>query len=309
MDNDMATTWPLSTVESADKLDEKIKEVTRGAPPPPFAWRGQAVLDWQLQTTLDRQLLKTCLSLYEERLKFEKELLDAFAKEGKVYANEIEHLYLGNDRLTVLPLARHSGVPTRVLDWTSSPWVAAWFTCHEREHEESDAAIWWFSQGELDSILDASWDKWHVPLREHRTSTSKERDLTGMFKSECESWVTTLHYSIPFSRMQAQQAFMTVCGRLQRTHNDAIDELSKDKTITRGRIVIRGKCKPPILELLRTMNIHAQSLEYPGLDIVARKVGDRSPTPGPLRAATGTDDPGASLASYSTNTPDVWCIK
>jgi hypothetical protein len=41
-----------------------------------------------------------------------------------------------------LAIAQHHGLPTRVLDWTVSPQVAAHFATAEAEHYDKDGAIW-----------------------------------------------------------------------------------------------------------------------------------------------------------------------
>lgn len=65
---------------------------------------------------------------------------------------------------------------------------------------------------------------------------------------------------------------MTACGRLRKTHNEAIDKVPNNAQIERGRIVIPGHLKGDVLARLEEMNINATSLHYPALDIVARRI-------------------------------------
>jgi len=207
-------------------------------------------------------------------------MIAQFRSLAKPYASETEKRYLHGSVWTTLAFGRHAGLPTRLLDWTESPWVAAWFACHE----QSDGAIWWFAQKPLEDVLHPRWDGWGVPRRATVLHCEERRDLIDAFglneraleetafDPHGSAWVTKIHYGYPSPRMEAQQGFITTCGRLRKTHNVAIDELPESETIPRGRIHIPATLKDEVLRVLRTMNIHAKSLEYPGVDIVARSI-------------------------------------
>lgn len=83
-------------------------------------FRGQGNADYKLQSTFDR--LYYDLS-GEEKAKIANDLITRFRKEcdGRVigfssYASGV-----------ILALARHHGLPTRLLDWSISPYIAAFF--------------------------------------------------------------------------------------------------------------------------------------------------------------------------------------
>jgi hypothetical protein len=93
-----------------------------------FVYRGVADQSWGLQTSLMR--------LGGEYAKVEKPLLRSFRK----YADPGS---IPSDTLWVrLSVAQHHGLPTRLLDWTVSPKVAAHFATWEQEHYQKDGAIW-----------------------------------------------------------------------------------------------------------------------------------------------------------------------
>jgi hypothetical protein len=66
----------------------------------------------------------------------EKHLLSSFRK----YATR--HAAHGDSLWNWLSLAKHHGLPTRLLDWTYSPYVAMNFATHDFRHFDEDGAIW-----------------------------------------------------------------------------------------------------------------------------------------------------------------------
>ena len=112
----------------------------------PYVFRGMDVASWGLATSLSR--LSRNPNTQPELV--ERSLVRSFRK----YANsgsfdEKSEWYL-------LAVAQHNGLPTRCLDWTASPLVAAHFACGDEKYKNDDGAIWCIHAGVLRQINELS---------------------------------------------------------------------------------------------------------------------------------------------------------
>ncbi len=102
-------------------------------------FRGQADSSWELTTTIERACGPDCLSLMSDR---ERHVLEQFRRRA-------HHVFpsVPEDPLGSLALIQNYGGPTRLLDFTRSFYVAAFFAI---EHgARSGAAVWMVDLGGL----------------------------------------------------------------------------------------------------------------------------------------------------------------
>lgn len=117
-----------------------------------YIFRGQADATWRLESTLDR--LSTSFSS-SNRDAVDKLLLGEFEKQ----AVGLHGFDATAPSKKTLLLARHFGLPSRIMDWTRSPYVAAFFAfidaAIETAHPPARAAIWMLN---LDMAADSFGD-------------------------------------------------------------------------------------------------------------------------------------------------------
>lgn len=124
----------------------------------PILFRGQTNAVWHLDTTLERSGHDEGVAQYYRlmlRIKTEVEIATGTKWDGEPSALELEALALDYDgfsrALANLPhyaymaYLRHHGFPCPLLDWSRSPFVAAYFAFREDLSSEQNVAIYAFA--------------------------------------------------------------------------------------------------------------------------------------------------------------------
>ncbi len=99
-----------------------------------WCFRGQASAEWSLRSSLSRhiEVSKVCEQVWELQ---ESRIRRIFRRKSHLFLTDPPQ----DDELEWLALMQHHGAPTRLLDFTWSPYVAAFFAL---ERATSNAAIW-----------------------------------------------------------------------------------------------------------------------------------------------------------------------
>jgi len=262
-------TWKKQEVTTWSQLRKKLNEL---ASTDNLVCRGQAVncntngKVIKVMSSLDRALEN--VSDEKQKSKVEREIAKRFRTYAPNYLPyaEIGHL---NDGPSFLMLMQHYGAPTRLVDWTYSVWVGAYFAA--RSDFEKDGIIIVFNGKELD---DHAHEK-----HGHETRNVPLTDSDGLPRimwNRYGPWVCRLMqmgHQIP--RMIAQQGLFTVGGQLGVDHYKAIDEIIQYKNDKYHKppekqvILFAKDLKPTILKELNRMGINGSTL-FPGIDGVGK---------------------------------------
>jgi hypothetical protein len=246
-----------------------------------WSFRGHAIADWRLEATLERATTQLVLALLgtgayfsRERLKpgdHEKEILLEFQRGAHQY---ITPTPADDEIVDWLALMQHHGAPTRLLDWTRSPYVALYFAL-ERAQPKDRSAIWAIDRHWMDRASARA-------MKKHDRRCPDPSDFKGMcqyinrmlFKPNNPAVIVPVNPVRMNDRMTAQQGHF-LCNL---SHGESFDvtlftmlRTSRTRTPAVKKLIVEQEQRIEMLKELRRMNLHSASL-FPGLDGFARSL-------------------------------------
>jgi FRG domain len=252
--------WPISKVTSWDIYVSTMSRVRIGVPPgATYTFRGQPNADYSLTPSIQR----TVSSLRRgDAIQVESVLLAEFQSQAHLLLRE-SLLPDYRDVISWWTLMQHHGAPTRLLDWTKSPYVAAYFAVESQP--DRDGAIWLFHNRRL-----------IVRMKELGEPSMEEvfKDLQGFFLSENNrSCCHLFERKQKIERMVTQQGGFTVSPDILANHADIIEQalLKNDDKEWFRKIVIPAELKPEFLLQLHRLNVNGIAL-FPGIDGLGRSM-------------------------------------
>jgi len=209
--------------------------------------RGQPQHWGGLVPSIDRDPLQQLTRA--EKLVRERQSIDQFRSTARVFSNPGEQKAQIND-IVALMVLRHYGVPTRLLDWSLSPFVAAYFAA---EQNEQDGEIWTFSYQDYVIEGKEQWVKWKEDTTTDRTGADIQFDaqLSSFRADDPPPWIVAAFYGEGFHRQNAQSGFYTMTSRFGIDHADALRTLLRYDQSRFHRYVIKKDVKPDLRTALR----------------------------------------------------------
>jgi hypothetical protein len=228
------------------------------------AWifRGHYKAEWHLQPSLERTLSQRPMDLAIER-----QIISEFQRRAHQYLASTE---IPQTLLEWLALMQHHGSPTRLLDWTRSPYIAAFIAFEDTFKEEGETAIW------------AINSRWLAECSERRLAHAWNRSVKAPELRTDEELNRLMHCSvrvvIPMEpermneRLTIQQGLFLFPSGTELSFESVLADYSRDDSPEHIRKIVLPKSEglPCLVDLLR-MNINAASL-FPGLDGFARSL-------------------------------------
>jgi hypothetical protein len=224
----------------------------------PFAFRGLACASHHLSNSLVR-----LAGSQQDIHTLEQSLLRNFRK----YAHE--HAADGVDSIWHwLAVAQHHGLPTRLIDWTYSPFVALHFAVEHPRDYETDGVVWCVNFVEANQLLPR---RLKTILEEERSDTltiemlHEFKTLRTFDSLSRDPFVVFIEPPSLDARILNQFALFSLMSSPQ----GSLDDWVREHPDLCRRVVVPAELKWEIRDKLDQANISERTL-FPGLDGLSR---------------------------------------
>jgi hypothetical protein len=216
-----------------------------------YVFRGHSSINYQLETSLSRNKRET---------KLEKYIIRNFQK----YIDP-EFLKYCNTEWSTMALGQHHGLPTRLLDWSYSPYIALHFATEDLTKYKEDAAIYMVN---FVNVNKNAPKKLANRLRKEKcyayTLKMLEETYNSISKFERERHGPYMIFFEPpsfDSRIVNQFALFSVMSNPNCDYNEYIEKNNIDSK----KLIIPQNKKKEFRDKLDQLNI-TERLLFPGLD-------------------------------------------
>jgi hypothetical protein len=256
--------WNEIVVESwqgfSDVLEPMLDAYTV---PPTYVFRGQPDASWCLAPSLLRRMPGLTDRAYAHEI--ERLLESEFMAQASLFAEvrSVWPILLAMDRTERWAYMQHHSCPTRLLDWTTSAFVAAYFAVEQLSSK--DGAIFVVAPEAL-------------KIRQQEDPLSDITDESFVDLDSPDRVVFTWP-NLRSGRVVAQQGHFSVSTNILSTHDGPILEAcsaiaaQQPKRIIYRKITIASHLKIVILQQLRAMNIAPHAL-FPNIDGLGKSLAD-----------------------------------
>ena len=237
-------------------------------------YRGMGDASWDLSPSL----IRACA----HDLTLEKQMLRSLKKYGYADLNGATSIW------QILTIGQQYGLPTRLLDWTYSPLVAAHFATENQEQYDMDGVIYSADLDQMNALLPQvlrdrlQADKatvFNIDTLDHLVTELE--DLT--YLEEGRPFTLFFEPSSLVDRIANQYALFSLCS----DPRVCVDEMPGADAFLK-KITLPAAVKLEIRDKLDYINI-SERMIYPGLDGICKWITRRYAALGPVYNPAGPD--------------------
>jgi hypothetical protein len=245
-----------------------------------WAFRGQSDAAWPLLSSLSRRLMQAGVPREAWRAR-EERAVRVFRRKAHFYLPDRTVL---QDELRCLALMQHHGAPTRLLDFTKSPYVAAFFAM---EHCAGAAAVYALNTPRLW----AATPRFDQSLTRDAVDPRQPGNFERYFAPNRHPLVWFGEPSEMDRRLVVQSGLLVMAGMVECPLNELLQSYDSEEPLLE-KLVLPGRLRAQALHALYRMNI-TQATLFPDLEGLARSIAYELEEAWPLQQPAAGEDGGS----------------
>jgi hypothetical protein len=220
-----------------------------------WMYRGQNKYEHELESSLYRAFLRNekirsaskmrKINLIREN--YEKEMIDSFQRSSHLFLKSMPDKKSKFDWLSIM---QHYGAPTRLLDFSFSPYIALFFAISKASN---DAAVYCVKYPEIKEI----------DIEYYKNLDTKYSEIMKMQKEKSETILVPFETRYSNERLLAQQGVFLIPNTLNYSHHQILENYENENFYIKLKIEIQSFAS--ITKELLKMNITASTM-YPGFE-------------------------------------------
>jgi len=254
-----------------------------------WIFRGLEKYRYNLKTTLERYLEDHEKISFSDAILYEREMLSQFKRSIHLYIDNTTSI--ADSDFQKICFLQHYSAPTRLLDFSFSPFVACFFALRgmkkdEKENEEDDGAVFAIDCQIFKEIQKKSFDSLRTKAEE-TINKFPQLNSTGIWISnKCvddlirishekyfklsnnESFIGLVSPYYKFGRLTNQDGCFLIQFNIKTPFEQNFKHCIKQSNLKKGKIIkyrIKSTWRDEALRDLNRMNINNSTL-FPGLD-------------------------------------------
>jgi hypothetical protein len=219
-----------------------------------WVFRGMSDSTHQLKSSLERELERNP-SWKDRSADAERIMIREYKRRAHHYTRDTP----GPDEdIEWLAMMRHYGAPTRLLDWTKSPFVALFFAVHGAVSGDGDPAVWILNIRNCSKVACRTIEEQLKPER-----SIQEGDLFDICQKQAFDIVFPIEPFRMNERLAIQQGLLLYPGNIQKSFDDNLSGgVGMDDLV---KLIISRDLIPEVMLHLHMVNISNSTL-FPGID-------------------------------------------
>ena len=246
-----SATYSVLKAESWDDFKKIIEAFSEN-----WVFRGQINGDWVLRNAIERT------DFIHHYKGIEHVFVTEFQRGARNYLNRNE---LPEHLIEWLALMQHHGAPTRLLDFSKSPFISAYFAFEQCSTRIETVAVWAINIHYIRNAAVKLLSPYFEEDFEQSNNHINENIFEKIFHSNEHSIIFPVEPFRMNRRYSLQQSIFVSTGNSYETFMQQLNFLGKDAAKAVARIEIPTSEQKTALRNLLKMNIHRASL-FPDID-------------------------------------------